>query len=43
MKNPRVKEPKSKPQKLKAPASQRSDNAETSEKARKEKEKKTNN
>ena len=39
MKDPRVEEPKSKPQKSKAPALQRSNNAKTSEKAWKEKKK----
>ena len=39
IKDPRVEKPKSKPPKSKAPAPQRSNNAETSKKARKEKEK----
>ena len=39
MKEPKVKKPKSRPQKLKALALQHSDSAETSEKARKEKKK----
>ena len=39
MKNPKVEKPKSKPQKLKASAPQRSDNAEASEKAWKKKKK----
>ena len=39
MKDPRVEEPKSRPQESKAPAPQRPDSAETSEKARKEKKK----
>ena len=39
MKDPKVEKRKSKPQESKAPALQRSDNAETSEKARKEKKK----
>ena len=40
MKDPRVKESKSRPQELKAPAPQRSDSIETSKQARKEKKKK---
>ena len=42
MKDPRVKKPKFKPQESKSPAPQRSNNAKTSEKAWKEKEKKKN-
>ena len=40
MKDPRVKEPKSRPSKSKVPAPQRSDSSETSEQAQKEKKKK---
>ena len=43
MKDPRVKEPKSKPQELKILAPQRFNNAETSKKAQKENKKKKNN